>query len=166
MYAASFSPSSLYFSPSNSGSSLRISPDASPAFFRSSESWNTSPIRKSINPLCRIPKRSPGPRSFRSSFAIKNPSLDLFRISSRFFCLFLLRTTHKNTIGLVSATSYAPAELMKLRQPKRSAFSTMITVAFGTLIPTSITVVDTRTWISFFANAPMISSFSACFIRP
>lgn len=30
--------------------------------------------------------------------------------------------------------------------PKRSAFSTMITVAFGTLIPTSITVVDTRTW--------------------
>ena len=41
------------------------------------------PRRKSITPLCRIPNRSPGPRSRRSSPAIKNPSLDLFRISSR-----------------------------------------------------------------------------------
>ena len=38
---------------------------------------------KSSSPLCRTPKRSPGPRNCISRFAISNPSLDLQRISSR-----------------------------------------------------------------------------------
>ena len=41
-------------------------------------------------------------------------------------------------------------------EPKRSAFSTIITVALGTLTPTSTTVVDTSTWISPLANCSRI----------
>lgn len=63
------------------------------------------------------------------------------------------------------SSSDTSAELMELRRPNRSAFSYIITVAFGTLTPTSTTVVETSTWISPLANRSMIS-FSAAFICP
>ena len=50
--------------------------------------------------------------------------------------------------------------------PKRSAFSMTIRVAFGTFTPTSMTVVDTSTPISFFTKASMMASFSVLFIFP
>ena len=41
-----------------------------------------------------------------------------------------------------------------------------ITVAFGTSIPTSTTVVETKIWISFFEKRSIISFFSAGRICP
>ena len=41
-----------------------------------------------------------------------------------------------------------------------------MTVAFGTSTPTSMTVVETSTWISPREKAPIASSFSALFMRP
>ena len=69
-----------------------------------------------------------------------------------FFRLFRPGCRHKNAVGLKRPTANASAQLVKLCQAqlgwKRTttytAFSTIITVAFGTLIPTSTTVVETR----------------------
>ena len=50
--------------------------------------------------------------------------------------------------------------------PKRSAFSTSITVAFGTSIPTSMTVVATSTSAAPEAKAAIASCFSRGRICP
>ena len=59
-----------------------------------------------------------------------------------------------------------PRSWCSCARPKRSACSITMTVAFGTSTPTSMTVVETSTWISPREKAPIASSFSALFIRP
>src|SRR5206468_12140037 len=54
-----------------------------------------------------------------------------------------------------------PRSWWSWERPKRSACSINISVAFGTSIPTSITVVETRTWISPALKRRMIASFSS-----
>ncbi len=73
---------------------------------------------------------------------------------------------HQNTIRLVGATPYPTAQLMQLRNPKRSAFSIIITEAFGTFTPTSITVVATIICALPEMKSCICSSFSAAFILP
>ena len=46
---------------------------------------NESAIRRSSTPLCCVPIRSPGPRSFRSVSAISNPLFVLTIVSMRAF---------------------------------------------------------------------------------
>ena len=75
--------------------------------------------------------------------------------------LLIFVSADENTVGLMLSSSDTSAELMELRKANRSAFSTIITVAFGTLTPTSTTVVETSTWISPLANRSMISFFCA-----
>ena len=84
VYSATFCFRYTLFSSFNSGSFFSISFAASDASFNVFASVNTSAIPKSKSPLCLTPKKSPGPRSLKSSSAILNPSLDLLRISSLF----------------------------------------------------------------------------------
>ena len=55
---------------------------------------------------------------------------------------------------------------MLSERPNLSALSIIISVAFGMSIPTSITVVETRTEISFLWNFCIISSLSLALILP
>lgn len=64
------------------------------------------------------------------------------------------------------AAADAAAELVELETPKRSASMITMAVALGTLTPTSMTVVATRTSTSPAANRRMTSSFSSGCIRP
>ena len=61
---------------------------------------------------------------------------------------------------------HAAAQLVQLGQgPKRSAFSMTMTLALGTLTPTSTTVVETSMSISPLRKASRRASFSAAFMR-
>ena len=64
------------------------------------------------------------------------------------------------------ATPDAPAQLMQLRQPKCSAFSISITVAFGTSTPTSISDVASKTFTRCARKSAITDSFSAPCMRP
>ncbi len=69
-------------------------------------------------------------------------------------------------VELCSPRPTRPRSWCSWEIPKRSAFSTSITVALGTSTPTSITVVATSTWARPDANASIASCFSRGRIWP
>ena len=102
-------------------------------------------------PLCWKPKRSPYPRNFKSSSAIKNPSFEFFKILILFIA-FLLRPSLNNSMQVPCSTPLPtlPLNWCNWANPNLLAFSIIIKLAFGKSIPTSITVVETR--IDIFCN--------------
>ena len=77
-----------------------------------------------------------------------------------------LRVVDEEAVRGMLATPDAPAELMQLREAEASAFSTSITVAFGTSTPTSITVVEISRCERPLRNSSIRASLSAGRIRP
>ena len=117
-------------------------------------------------PDCRTPRKSPGPRSRRSSCASAKPSFVLQSASSRSLVPPPVCSENRMQYEGSSPRPTRPRSWCSCASPNRSAFSMTMTVAFGTFTPTSMTVVDTSSVISPAANARMIRSFSAGFIRP
>ena len=104
-------------------------------------------------PLWRIPSRSPGPRSRRSSPAIKIRHWTLPGFPA--FSWFLHHPLHRQKYSKTDMPPLPTLPLADEAGPDQSAlhFLPIITVALGTLTPTSITVVDTSTCISFFSKS-------------
>ena len=125
-----------------------------------------SPRAKFIVPLCLTPKNSPGPRSFKSSLAISNPSFEWPIIESLSIASSFSEPEINTQYDCAFPLPTRPRSWWSCARPKRSAFSITITVAFGTSTPTSTTVVETNTWISFFEKRSIISFFSVDRIWP
>ena len=123
--------------------------------------------RLNAMPLCCVPSMSPGPRSLMSSSAIKNPSEVWVITSSRWRVEPAIFTCDMSMQYELSAPRPTrPRSWCNCDRPNRSAFSMSITVAFGTLTPTSMTVVATMIWAFPLANRCIWWSFSAGFIFP
>ena len=70
------------------------------------------------SPVCRVPSTSPGPRSLRSSSAIRNPSC-VSRIDFQAACATLhaeRRFVEQNAMAALLAAPDAAAQLMQLRE--------------------------------------------------
>ena len=103
--------------------------------------------RKPASPDWRVPRISPAPRRRRSSSAMRKPSL-VSRISARRARAVSLSASGRAAAGRRCARSPRPTRprsWWSWARPKRSASSTIISVALGTSTPTSITVVATST---------------------
>ena len=118
-------------------------------------------FRSNAMPLCCVPSRSPGPRSFRSASAISKPSLVEHMISMRrLVSLLRLRVVTRMQNDCSAPRPTRPRNWWSWESPKRWASIITITEALGTLTPTSITVVATRIWVSPLTNFRISSSFS------
>ena len=101
-----------------------------------------SPMRSVGTPDCRVPKKSPGPRSARSRSASTKPSPSRPSPSAAPCASSLSGVWYSSTQVAASAPRPTrPRSWWSCDSPKRSACSTTITVAFGTSTPTSTTVV-------------------------
>ena len=153
--------------PDSSGSRSRTSRASSCATAISSSWCARSARRNAGKPLCRVPSTSPPPRSRRSSSAMRKPSSVSRRIARR------CRATSpsggwysKRQVEASAPRPMRPRSWCSCARPKRSACSITMTVAAGTSMPTSMTVVATKRSTPPSAKSAMARSLSALFMRP
>src|SRR5437867_5547989 len=111
----------------------------------SSRSRTRSTSRNVGMPACRVPKKSPGPRSSKSRSAISKPSV----VS---VVAFRRSRASSDSGDWYKRKQYdwwrsrptRPRSWCSCDNPNRSACSTIMTLAFDTSMPTSTTVVETR----------------------
>ena len=122
---------------------------------RSRPSCSTGSARRQPGaPDCRLPSRSPPPRSRKSSSAMTKPS-SVSR-SRRAAAAPSRSARHRAAAGSNSRPAPRPTRprnWCNCARPNRSACSTTMTLAAGTSTPTSITVVATSSRVSPAAKA-------------
>ena len=125
--------------------------------------------RRSERPDWRVPSSWPSPRSSRSTSASSKPSVVSTSASSRRTAVSVSSSFGRETSRQYDCSAPRPTRprsWCSCARPKRSASWTIITVAFGTSTPTSITVVATSTSSSRALNRAIRSRRSAGFSLP
>src|ERR1043165_118463 len=128
------------------------------------KAWSRTmlPKRNRGTPDCFVPRNSPGPRSSRSRSATSKPLLVCAKRSRRSLSLSETRMQY----DLRAPRPTRPRSWWSCERPKRSASTMSMIEAFGTSMPTSITVVETSMSSSPLLKSCIVSSFSAALIRP
>ena len=119
-------------------------------------------MRNWARPDWRVPSISPSPRSSRSISASRKPSRCSASARSRSDSL----GPNRMQTDSCGPRPIRPRSWCSWEMPNRSAPSTSMTDAFGTSMPTSITVVETSTSAPPAANAAIASCFSRGRICP
>ena len=119
---------------------------------------NSDATRSGGSPDWRVPSRLPAPRSSRSASAIAKPSFEPRTTSSRRMASSSVASESRMQNDRCVPRPTRPRSWCSCARPNRSASSITITLAFGTSIPTSITVVATSRSISPAAKAVIVPS--------